>query len=421
MKKNIKLNQWLWKWHFIAGLISLPIILLLSVTGGIYLFKADYEKPIHKPIKEVVVKGAPISYQQQWEIANASMSKKPNAMILPKGFGKATEFVSGKFSHKSSLFVNPYTSEVSGIINANEGLMHKVRKLHGELLTGKIGTKIVELVASWMIVLILTGIFIFWPERKRGLTGFFVPRIRQGIRLFFRDMHAISGFWISGLLLITLAGAFPWTDVVGENFKWVQQVTHTGYPKTWQGIGVESEPSNTRTSLDEIVEKTRGLSLPGEVSIEFPKGENGVFSIGNTYHPDLSEQKKYHFDRYNGKQVLQQYWSDVGVLMRGRMWVMAFHQGQFGLWNWYLMLFTAVLLALVSISAIYSYLFRKKKGNWGVPKVPGKFKVGYSIIVLLIVLGVLLPLFGASMLLIIGGTLISDRRKSALEPDMVGD
>lgn len=64
MKKNEKLNKWLWKWHVIAGLISLPFILVLSVTGGIYLFKGDYETPRQKHIKEVTVKGTPISLEK---------------------------------------------------------------------------------------------------------------------------------------------------------------------------------------------------------------------------------------------------------------------------------------------------------------------------------------------------------------------
>ncbi|MEX0273553.1 MAG: PepSY-associated TM helix domain-containing protein, partial [Flavobacteriaceae bacterium] len=266
-----------------------------------------------------------------------------------------------------------------------------------------------------------TGVFIFWPGEKRGLKGFLVPRSGHGKRLFFRDVHAIIGFWISGLLLMVLAGAFPWTDIVGDNFKWVQQVPHTGYPKTWFGIGIESKPSNTMISLDEIVEKTKKLELPGEISISFPKGKNGVFSVGNTYHPDLSEQRKYHFDRFTGELLLQQNWSDVGVLMRGRMWVMAFHQGQFGPWNWYLMLFIAVLLTLVSISAICSYLLRKKKEGWGVPKTPKKFKVDNTVISILVVLGVLLPLFGLSLLLITAGTLIVDKRKSTLKPHIKGN
>ncbi len=410
-----KLNQWLWKWHVIAGMVSLPIVLLLSITGGIYLFKVDYEAPIQQSTKQVVPMGTAIPYQQQWEIAKSSMTKKPSAMVVPEGPDHATEFFSGRFGHKTSFFVDPYTAKTSGTIRADEGLMYKVRKLHGELLLGGFGTKIVELVASWMLVLILTGLFIFWPARQRGIQGFFIPRIANGKRLFFRDIHAIGGFWVSGLLLLVLAGAFPWTDVVGGNFKNLQKWTGTGFPKSWNGIGIASEPSDTSVTLDDIVAKANDLNLPGEITISFPKGKNGVYSVGNTYYPELDKQQKFHFDRYSGAQLLHQQWADVGVLMRDRMWVMAFHQGQFGPWNWYLMLGIAVLLTAISISAIFSYLLRKKKGSWGIPKVPKSFTVGYGIVFILILLGVVLPLFGGSLVLIALYTKLGSRGTAALK------
>lgn len=409
MKKNNKLNQWLWRWHFIAGLISLPFIIVLSITGGIYLFKDKYEKPIHQPIKKVEITGTPITYQKQWEMAIAEMPKKPNTIVIPIKKDQATEFISGKFSHKSSLFIDPYKSKISGTINSNDGLMYKVRKLHGELLLGGFGTKIVELVASWLIVLILTGVYVFWPSRKRGIKAFFIPRVKEGRRTFFKDIHSITGFWISGLLLLVLAGAFPWTDVAGENFKWAQKVTHTGYPMAWHSIGVTSKILNTQVTLDDIVVKAKSLNLDGQLSIELPKEKNGVFSVENTHYENLSAQKKYHFDRYSGEQILQKDWSDVGILMRGRMWVMAFHQGQFGPWNWYLMLLTAFLLMGTSISALVSYSLRKSKGSWGVPKVSQKFNLSYGIILTMLVLGILLPLFGLSLILIFIGFQIKKR------------
>nr|WP_299387041.1 PepSY domain-containing protein [Allomuricauda sp.] len=410
MKKNQKLNQWLWKWHFIAGLVSLPFILLLSITGGIYLFKADYEAPIQKPIKEVEVIGEPLPYQRQWEIARVNAKKAPNSMVLPTTKTQATEFVSGRFGEKSSLYVNPYTGSISGVIASNEGLMYKIRKLHGELLLGSWGTKIVELIASWMVVLIITGLFVWWPIGKLGMRGFFVPRIKAGKRIFFRDMHAITGFWLSGLLLLVLGGAFPWTDVVGENFKWVQKVTHTGYPSTWHGIGLNSKKAGTSQSLDNIVAMAEELQLPGEVSISFPKGPSGVFSVSNTLYKNQSAQENHHFDQYSGTLILKQEWQDVGVLMRGRMWLMAFHQGQFGRWNWILMFLISIFLVISSVSAIVSYILRKKKGNWGIPKVPKNFKVSYVMVGLILFLGIIFPLFGVSLFLIWATTLFKRQK-----------
>ncbi len=411
MKKNKNLNSWLWKWHFVAGLISLPFILLLSVTGGIYLFKTDYEATRQQHIKEVEVQGTPISLEQQWQIANKNAVKKPNSVVLSTKSDQATEFVSGRFGGKSSLYVNPYTGAVSGEIISKKTDMFKVRKLHGELLMGKFGTTIVELIASWMVVLILTGLYIWWPARKWSLKGFFIPRIQEGKRTFFRDIHSITGFWISGLLLLILAGGFPWTDVFGENFKQVQKITNTGFPATWEGRNLKSSQNEKPITLDQMVAVAKNLNLPGTVSVHFPKGPKGVFSVSNQNPSDLQTQKKIHFDQYTGAQILANDWSDVGVLMRGRMWVMAFHQGEFGVWNWWLMLFIAIVLTIMSASALLSYILRKRKGTWGVPKVPAAFNVGYGIVILIGVLAIVFPLFGISVLLLIFIEYIRKRKR----------
>ena len=399
IKKNNTLNQWLWKWHFIAGLVSLPFVIVLAITGGIYLFKDNYEGPQQEAIKVIKAEANPISFQQQWELAKSVAKKQPNIMIIPSKYTQATEFVSGRFSHKNSVYINPYTAEVTGKISPKDSKMHTVRKLHGELLLGKFGTKIIELIASWMVVLIITGIYVFWPGKKQGVKGFFTVRLKQGKRILFRDLHTVLGFWVSLLLLLTLAGGFPWTDVFGDNFKWVQKVTNTGYPKTWDTRGLQSKATGEVITLDTMVILAQSMNLEGEVSIGLPIGENGVYSIFNTTL-NFGKQKRFHFDQYSGEQLIEHDWGDVGVLMRGRMWLMAFHQGQFGKWNWFLMLGVAVMLLCVSLAGLLSYLKRKQKGHWGTPKVPAKFKVGYGIVICIIVLGIVFPLFGISALLV---------------------
>lgn len=404
--KNRKLNQWLWKWHFIAGLVSLPFILVLSITGAIYLFNPDVESKEVAKIQDVEnLHKTPISYQQQWENAKEKLKKKPSSMVINDNPEKATEFVVGRFSHKTTVFVNQYTGEATGTFSPKDTWMYTVRKLHGELLGGKIGTKIIELIASWMVVLILTGIYIWWPFSS-GIKGVFTIRFKEGKRILFRDLHAVTGFWMSLLLLLVLAGGLPWTDVFGSNFKWVQKVTNTGFPKTWSGRGLISEVKNKETikiktlSIDEMVAIANQQKLQGVISIGLPKSAKSTFSISNKTFP-LTAQRKLHFDQYSGKLVKEHTWSDVGFLMRGRMWVMAFHQGQFGGWNWWLMFLVSLGLTLMTIAGLLSYLYRKQKGNWGVPKVSSQFKVGKFIVFILVLLGILLPMFGISILLIL--------------------
>ena len=218
-------------------------------------------------------------------------------------------------------------------------------------------------------------------------------------------------------MILILAGGFPWTDVFGENFKQVQKITNTGYPATWGGHQLQSFPKGKPLTLDQMIAKAEALALPGTVTVHFPKGPKGVFSVSNSNPTNLSTQKKIHFDQYSGEQILQLNWDDVGSLMRARMWVMAFHQGEFGTWNWILMLLTATTLTIMSFSALVSYILRKRKNSWGIPKVPEAFKIGYGVITLIGILAIVFPLFGASLLVLLLTEYLGNikkKRKAAL-------
>lgn len=409
MMKHKQLHQWLWRWHFIAGIITAPFVLVLAITGGIYLWKDQVEQPYieQQRLVEKTDGGKDLSYQAQWQIAKDILPPAvPIRMVLPSD-KQATTFVSGRFSHQKSIFIHPQTGEVNGRFAAKDTWMYKVRKLHGELLGGKVGAKIVELVASWMVVLIITGLYVWFPFREQGIAGVFTVRLRAGKRFFWRDIHVVTGFWLSALLLLVLAGGFPWTDVVGYNFKTIQRITKTGYPSSWHGIGLASIEQEEALSLDSMVSIAYSQQLPGTVNIGLPRDATSTFSVSNNTFP-LEAQCMLHFDQYTGGLVKAHNWSDVGILMRGRMWVMAFHQGQFGGWNWWLMFILAIALSMMSMAAILSYMARKPSGQWAIPPAPSQWAVGRGILATLLVLAIVFPLFGLSVLLIL---LLQARRR----------
>lgn len=410
MKKNI--YNWIWKWHFIAGLFSLPIVLILSITGIIYLFKDDYEKVKYEEITSVKPKEESISYQKQWSIVQSLWDKTPDAIVLNKNQELATEFTSGMFSHKSRFFLDQYSGQEKGRIDLKKTDMHKVRKLHGELLLSSFGTKIVELVASWMFVLIITGIYLFWP-RGRGIKGLYHIRTNQSKRILFRDLHSVIGFWISALLILILAGGLPWTDVFGSGYKWVQDSTNGGFPKTWHSRSLQSTPNGDPLSLDYFVQKAEEIDLSGEVSVHLPQSAQSVFSISNQT-TELSKMKMLHFDQYSGKLIKSHSWGDIGLMMKTRLWVMAFHQGKFGTWNFILVLLTAFALFIMSLAGMISYFYRKSNKNWSIPSsTHDEVNFGIGLVALICTLGFILPLFGLSIL-VLSFTFIFRSKKTSI-------
>ncbi|MBT0586270.1 PepSY-associated TM helix domain-containing protein [Alteromonas oceanisediminis] len=415
LKKNTLLNAWLWKWHVIAGLISLPFMALLAVTGSIYLFKDDvnhalyketyFNQPrIHASASELA---APtLSLDAQLRAAQAAVDKPIVAVTLPSEQSLNTEFtVQGRGRASTNVYVDPYTGDVAGQLDQRQTLMYDVRKLHGELLLSTPGTLVIELVASWFLVLILTGLYVWWPSGGNGFAGLFTIRFSQGKRLFWRDLHAVMGFWMSAFLLIILAGGIPWTNVFGDQLKWVQHHTNTGYPQHWRSDkGIESvlpqDPRVSPLSLNAIARKAQQeLVLPGTISIELPKTNASAFKVSNRAFY-LRDQKVIYLDQYSGDIVKTLTWNDVGVLMDLRQVFMRLHQGEYGIINWSILLLVAVTFTLSTVAGLVSYLKRKPQNSWGIPRVPSRFRVDKVLVVMIGVLGLLFPLFGVSLVVI---------------------
>lgn len=404
--KNSSLKLWLWKWHVMAGLITLPIMILLSVTGTIYLFKDNVNQQLYRQTLEVtppVDNKSVFSLEQQLFAVKNATHENIRAVTLPATPTQSTKFqVAGKGRVVNEIYVNPYTAEVLGEINQKDTLMYTVRKLHGELLASQVGTLIVELVASWFIVLILSGLYVWWPKKGSGIAGLLTIRINCSKRIFWRDVHAVLGFWLSVFMVIILAGAMPWTDVFGSQLKWVQKQTNTGYPMHWQNNnGLSSNVPGegaSPLSLDEINTLT-AKEVIGEITIILPKTNDGVYTVSNRALW-LDDQKVLHIDQYSGEVVKTLTWDDVGFLMNLRQIFMRLHQGEYGLVNWWLLLTVALLFTLTTIAGLMSYLIRKPNGAWGIPKVSDSFRVDKWLIGGIIILGIIFPMFGASLCLI---------------------
>ena len=143
-----------------------------------------------------------------------------------------------------------------------------MRTIHGELLAGRTGSILIELAASWAIIMLITGLYLWWPRESRGAAGVLYPRLRDGRRVFWRDLHAVTGMWVSAFAMFLLITALPWTTVWGAGLKEVARVRE---PAGQAGLELRAAPTNTRSTsatasaaavatpltLDEIVRARR--------------------------------------------------------------------------------------------------------------------------------------------------------------------
>jgi uncharacterized iron-regulated membrane protein len=227
-EKRAQLYRMLWRWHFYAGLFCIPFVIILSITGAIYLYKPQVEAFLDRPYRGLAFEGVaqPASRQVQAALASAP-GHQLKSYQLPQDQSDAVAILVSRGGVDQLVYVHPQSLEILKSIPAESRFMAVLRTIHGELLMGDNGSLIVELAASWALVMVATGLYLWWPRGARGLAGLAWPRLNQGSKILWRDLHAVTGVWVSFFAMFLIITGLPWANVWGDAFKAVRKATGT--------------------------------------------------------------------------------------------------------------------------------------------------------------------------------------------------
>ena len=175
-----------WRWHFYAGLFTLPFVIVLSISGAIYLFKPQIEAWSERDYDNLQVNGTPAVVSDQVKAALAAVpDSTPNGYELPLTPNSAARVIVGtKEGEAVRVYLHPETLAILHTFPEKERFMRWLFRLHGELLMGDRGSNIVELASSWTIIMIVTGLYLWWPRHAKGWGGIVYPRLRNGSGIF---------------------------------------------------------------------------------------------------------------------------------------------------------------------------------------------------------------------------------------------
>ncbi|WP_137886988.1 PepSY domain-containing protein [Pseudomonas sp. 2FE] len=436
-KPSVSFYNQAWRWHFYAGLLVIPFLIMLSLTGIIYLFKPQLDNLLYVDLLWVPQGEQLLSADQQLARVKQAYPQAAISQYLPPLDAQhSAQFVLTEGGRKLNLFLDPYRGTLLGSQDAVNNLQAIARALHGELLIGKFGDRLVELAAGWAIVLVVSGLYLWWP-RGNGLRGVFWPRLANRGRLFWRDVHAVTGFWGALLLLFMLLTGMTWSGFWGESFadvwnrfpaamwnevpKSAPQVrslnTAEGQTVAWaventplpasdphaahNGQAMDSTaPVAAQVGLQQILDTASAQGVVAGYSVTLPKGTEGVYTIA-VFADDPRNDATLHVDQYSGKVLADVRWQDYGAVAKSVELGVVLHEGKFfGLANQLLMLAVCLLILLSSISGLVIWWLRRPQGSLGVPPLRHELPLWKTALAIIVVLGLVFPLVGASLLLI---------------------
>ncbi len=404
---NPALHHTIWRWHFYAGLFVIPFILILSITGAVYLFKPQIDAWEESGFLGDA-QAATLTADRQVDAAlRAFPGARFDSYRLPKRAGDAVLVhvaLAGGQSMRD-VFVSP-GGEVLGSFDPENRIIAFVGRIHSELLIGRYGSWIVELAASWAILMVLTGLYLWWPQRS-GLAGVVWPRLTAGRRLLWRDLHAVTGFWVSGLALVLLVTAMPWANVWGEGFKIVR--AEMGWQKgrqDWKTGGEHAEHDHAvmlameargqgPVRLSAIVAKAQAERLAFPVVI-LPPSDQMVWSV-RSQAQNRPLRASITYDMMTGAEIKREDFADKHAIDRAIGYGIAWHEGQlFGWISQLIGLLTACALIILTVTGFVMWRRRKPEGALGVPSALPVRIQGAGVLMLL--LATLLPLLAASLI-----------------------
>ncbi|MCS1351027.1 PepSY domain-containing protein [Mechercharimyces sp. CAU 1602] len=427
-KKQHTLYASIWRWHFYAGLIFSPILILLAITGAIYLFKPQIEEVMYKDLYQVSATDR--AEKQSAEQLLQQIKKEYSDMdvlhftpsLEPERTAQAKLMVEGEMT---TLFVDPYRGEIVGSLTEDDRFMNQIVALHGELMIGTLGDRLVELAASWALILVVTGLYLWWPRQKKALFGTLLPRLGKGTnkRTRLRDLHAVPAFWLSFLIVILILTGLPWAGVVGEKINEVATYTNSGYPEemweqpqstlptkdvadnvAWAAEEMpvpESGDGKRIVSVDQVIEIAAKSDVEAGYSISLPQEDTGVYTV-SVFPEQPERQATLHIDQYSGKVLADLRFSDYGTLAKIISIGIALHEGHyFGVINQVIALITCLGLIGIVATGIWMWWKRKPAGKFGAPpaKPLGRWKWG--VLIILLIFGLILPLVGISLVVIL--------------------
>ena len=415
----------IWRLHFYAGLLCMPFVLWLSVTGALYLFKPQIDAWVDRSFDTLDVRGAPALPSAQVQAALAAVEGSVlNAYEIPTGPRSAVRVLAGRGGELFRVYVHPQTLEVLKVIPDGARLTRLLFYLHGELLLGRPGSMMVELAASWAVVMILTGYYLWWPRGRRGVAGLLYPRLGARGRLLWRDLHAVAGVWVSVFTLFLLISGLPWAASWGGMLKDIRQAgTAITVRQDWT-TGSQSEVAERIAAnrqehaghhrsggvemseglyleLDRLVPVVAPLGLAAPALISPPSGLSASWTARSEAQ-NRPLRQSLTLDGATGTITSRKFFAEWALIDRLVGYGVAIHEGQmFGWLNQALGVFTALGLVVVSVSGFVMWWKRRPPGKLGAPPARRRLRSMPLLLAGIGVLGIALPLLGASLLIVL--------------------
>ncbi|PRX98049.1 PepSY-associated TM helix domain-containing protein [Allonocardiopsis opalescens] len=427
--------------HFYAGVLVAPFILVATVTGLLYVWtpqleQALYDHELHAPVP---AGGEPLPLSEQVAAARQAHPEAEPLAVRPAARpGDTTRVlfpVDGPTeSHRLAVFVDPHTAEVRGSLLSYGGsgalpVRAWIDLLHRELHLGDAGRLYSELAASWLWVVAAGGValWIGRARRRARLRRVLLPE--PGARGTRRTLsfHGAIGIWLFVGLLFVSATGLTWSQYAGANISTIRTAMDWQTPSVAAELPETAGPAGVDVGADQVLAAANAAGVDGAVELVYPAGDGQGYTVTELGTQWPTQADSVAVAPATGQITDELRFDDHPLMAKLATWGIDAHMGLlFGIPNQ--LALTAFALGLITVIVLgYTMWWRRRprpgEGALAAPVPRGVWRplprwAKAAAVITAVVVGIVLPLWAASLLVFLAVDLVLSRRaRMAHTPD----
>lgn len=284
----------------------------------------------------------------------------------------------------AAVYIDPYTGEVLGQ-SQRTPFFRTVFMLHRWLLDSQPadggifwGKRITGITTLVFVVILLSGVVIWWPRSRKGLKNGIQIALRKGKARFWHDLHAAGGIYVLLLVLVMALTGLTWS------FDWYKNAFYTLFgvettapakssapkgqaaPGPQPGTTAEAAAPATPFACWQQVYDQLAAENPDRQKIEIT---DGTANVSNNRYGNIRGTDRYTFDPQSGQITGVSLYKDTGNSGKIRGWIYSVHTGAWGGNLTRILWFLAALLgATLPLTGYYLWikrLYRKRHNRAG--------------------------------------------------------
>lgn len=297
------------KIHLWLGFTSGLVVFIIAVTGCILAFEQEIKHAIYPYLTTQTQENVkPLPPSALEAIASPLVpGKKANAIsYLGRDKSVSVMYYGGDPDYYYQVFIDPYTGKVKKFWSEEEDFFHLV--LHGHYylwLPPKIGQPVVASSTLVFVVMLISGIVLWWPKNKSAAKQRFSIKFSAKWRRINYDLHNVLGFYIAAVGFILAFTGLVW------GFQWFSNslyfVTSGGKAMLEGPVQVSDSTQTGRVAkpMDILWDELYAKATKDEGIYFYPPSDNsGVLSAGINHRPGTYyNSDTYLYDQHTLKPL----------------------------------------------------------------------------------------------------------------------